>query len=154
MLLFQRYDKNKRLRSEGKESEQDQGVLCKMHSEGLLDGLMEDYISYCANHTISDMGVGKAKIRARFPNPAGFCRYLNTGLSDMSALASVYPHEYDRLLAVFEDEALNSEVSPTLLSTYLKKRLCYASADRDSKGEEEAKEARYCFEHDIFKDGE
>ncbi len=125
-----------------------------MYAEGLLDGLMEDYISFCANRAKSDTDTGKAKTRARFPNPAGFCRYLNTGLSDMWALASAYPHEYDRLLAIFEDEALNSEVSPTLLSTYLKKRLCYACSDKESKEDHEAREARYCFEHDIFTDGE
>ena len=75
----------------------------------------------------------------------------------MTTLAVRFPNEYDKLIAIFEDEALNSDVSPTLLSAYLKKRLCYSyerSGESDGRREDSDKEVRYCFEHDIFADGE
>lgn len=132
-------------------------VLCRMCAEGLLDGLVEDYLRFCSESIRVSESSSKQKSRQRFPNPAGFCRYLNTGLSDMTALAVRFPNEYDKLIAIFEDEALNSDVSPTLLSAYLKKRLCYSyerSGESDGRREDSGKEVRYCFEHDIFADGE
>ena len=131
-------------------------VLCRMCAEGVLDGLVDDYLVLCSESVRTSEVSSKPRTRHRFPNPAGFCRYLNTGLSDMTALAARFPHEYDKLIAIFEDEALNSDVSPTLLSAYFKKRLSYSF---DLHGEREAaddgaKEVRYCFEHDIFADGE
>ena len=59
------------------------------------------------------------------------------------------PDEYDRLVAIFEDEALNADISPNLLSTYMKKRLLYV-CDEEPQGTE----VKYCFEHDIYADGE
>ena len=52
---------------------------------------------------------------------------------------------------ILEDEALNSDMSPSLLSGYLKKRLGY--------GEESGKEGQgesvvVVFEHDALRDGE
>lgn len=151
MILFQKNTKKER----AKDAQTTHGLMSEMCRNGLLEGLIDDYIGFChSTHTAAseDAGRSKAKVRTLFPNLAGFCRYLNTGLSDLGALAKDFPEEYERVLAIFEDEALNSEVSPTLLSAYLKKRLRYvAPTDEISTG---SKEVRYCFEHDIFADGE
>ena len=151
MILFQRNTKKDR---QG-EADTVHGLISEMCKSGLLDGLVEDYIGFChRTHTPAAEDASKARTKSRtlFPNLAGFCRFLNTGLSDISSLAKDFPEEYERLLAIFEDEALNSEVSPTLLSAYLKKRLRYISpADGQTAT---GKEVKYCFEHDIFSDGD
>ena len=66
-------------------------------------------------------------------------------------LAAKYPAAFDKLIAVFEDEAFNSDVSPTLLSAYLKKRLGYEKKEGSEIYEGEMK---VVFEHDIMEDGE
>ena len=151
MILFQRNTKKEKQ----SETENVHGLISEMCKNGLLDGLIEDYIGFChRTHTpaAEDTSRTRSKPRTLFPNLAGFCRFLNTGLSDIASLAKDFPEEYERLLAIFEDEALNSEVSPTLLSAYLKKRLRYISpADTPTAS---GKEVKYCFEHDIFSDGE
>ena len=157
MLLFQRYEKNKRKRSMTKNTDYADSVLCRMCAEGVLDGLVDDYLVLCSESVRTGEASSKTRTRQRLPNPAGFCRYLNTGLSDMAALAEHFPHEYDKLIAIFEDEALNSDVSPTLLSAYFKKRLSYSYerlGERDAATDGGSKEVRFCFEHDIFADGE
>ena len=127
-------------------------VTVTLFREGTLFEAVDDYIRQCYS-SIECEGEVKPKVkpRIRFPNVAGFCRYLGTGMSDVLTFKSEYPFEYDRLLAIFEDEALNSDVSSTLVSAYMKKRLLYAVEDAPSSA---PGEVRYCFEHDIFSDGE
>ena len=86
------------------------------------------------------------------PNPAGFCRFLKKGVDFWDKLRDEDPKLYGVFCAAFEDEALNSDLSPTLLSSYLKKRLGY--------GEQKASESladcgpmTRVFEHDINEDG-
>ena len=147
MILFQKNQKK-----DNTPEDKLHGLLSELCEKGLLCSLIDDYLCFC-HSTRTDGGdegtKSKNKIRTLFPNLAGFCRYLNTGLSDIPALAADFPDEYDKLLAIFEDEALNAEVSPTLLSAYLKKRMLYMSESQPS-----SREVRYCFEHDIFSDGE
>ena len=126
-------------------------VTVTLFGEGTLFEAVDDYIRQCYASQGDGEDKPKVKPKIRFPNVAGFCRYLGTGISDVLTFKAEYPFEYDRLLAIFEDEALNSDVSSTLLSAYMKKRLLYAVEDapRTAPGE-----VRYCFEHDIFADGE
>ena len=126
-------------------------VTVALFKEGTLFSAVEDYIEQCYASQADGESKPKVKPKIRFPNVAGFCRYLGTGISDVLVFKTEYPFEYDRLLAIFEDEALNSDVSSTLLSAYMKKRLLYAVEDapRSVLGE-----VRYCFEHDVFADGE
>ena len=65
-----------------------------------------------------------------------------------------YPEEFEKLFAVFEDEALNSQISPSLLSTYLKKRLGYSDASESTQTEVDTDKIKLIFDHDIFVDGE
>ncbi len=150
MLLFQKKTKK---RKRGSDTEV-HGTLSRLCKHGILESMVDEYICSChsaMSQAPDDTQKSRAKQKNRFANIAGLCRYVGSGVSDITALREDYPEEYDKLLAIFEDEALNSDVSPTLLSAYLKKRLGYAA---DKEQTENAKEVRYCFEHDIFADGE
>ena len=48
-----------------------------------------------------------------FPNLAGFARSLGVGLGDLEKICGKYPEQYDAVLALLEDEALNCGQSPT-----------------------------------------
>lgn len=147
--------KEEKLKTEQKDTHQNSvsvsSVCLELMSEGTFFEAVDDYLDLC--HTAAEDVPPKARgrPRGRFPNLAGLCRYLGTGLSDVNLLRTEHPVEYDRLLAIFEDEALNSEVSPTLLSAYMKKRMLYSPGEGATLSSEEV---RYCFEHDIFADGE
>ena len=123
---------------------------------GFLDDLAKEYLSYCQKESDEHKGdaadkKASRKTKNRFPNVAGFCRYFNIGSNEYDILAAKYPGQFDRLMAIFEDEAFNSEVSPTLLSAYLKKRLGY---EKSNAGEIYDGELKIVFEHDILEDGE
>lgn len=135
--------------------------LCK---SGEIYSAVEDYIRLCTpeDDGITSNGAPSQKnstskrskdrdIGSSFPNLAGFCRYLGIGTEELEALANEYPLLYGRILAVLEDEALNSGLSPTLISAYLKKRIGYENPPKPSSAEGQL-EIR--FEHDIFEDGE
>ena len=85
---------------------------------------------------------------------ARFCRFLRIGTEDLLSLAEEFPDAVAYVYAVLEDEALNSTVSPTLLTAYLKRRLGY---DRDPEKKERAPLTDGLpliqFEHDIYGDG-
>ena len=118
--------------------------ICRMN---LLPELAERYILSCRN------ALSEGKKKERFPNVAGFCRFCGIGLSSLSEIKSKYPDSYYALCSIFEDEAFNAELSPTVLTSYLKKRL---------DGEESASvcselgagELRLIFDHDVIADGE
>ena len=87
-----------------------------------------------------------------FPNLAGFCRYLGCGISALDELRSTDPTLYDHICAILEDEALNAEISPTILTAYLKKRLGYSEHSTE-KSDTDCGEFKLIFEHDILEDG-
>ncbi len=124
--------------------------LCELLKQGALWDTVESYICECRTIETSDVRP-RAKAMTAFPNLAGLCRYAHVGMNELARLSQEYPEEYDRLLAVFEDEALNADRSATILSAYLKKRLMYAE---DTRADKEKREVSYCFEHDIYADGE
>lgn len=139
--------KNKVLQKSG-------GILAGLCREGLLDIMLEEYIFFCKSSEMdstSSASSKKASAKGRFPNIAGFCRFMKTGIGELDELETLFPQEYERILSVFEDEALNSDLSSALLSSYMKKRLFYEKPATESKGDGEIK---VCFEHDIFGDGE
>lgn len=112
----------------------------------LLPELVERYILSCRSDAAS------SKRRERFPNISGFCRFCGIGFSELSEIKKRYPERYSSICSVFEDEALNSELSPTVLSSYLKNHLDF-SEDGASLSEVNAGELRLIFEHDVEKDG-
>ncbi len=130
------------------ENPNESSVFCRLCVSGELWGICEEYISSC----IPPDTDAKAKKNSRFPNLAGLCRYVGTGLDELRHLKLTFPEAYDRLLAIFEDEALNFDASSSVLSSYMKKRLLF-SAEDDAKQLQDAKAVSYCFEHDIYADG-
>ena len=113
---------------------------------GRLRKLVEQYLKACRPE-------GEDRKSGRFPNLAGFCRWLGHGTESIERLRVSYPEEADYLLAVMEDEALNSPVlSPTVVSAYLKRRLAYGEKTPQASTAE-CGELRLVFEHDIAEDG-
>ncbi len=135
------------------------GAACE---EGTLDKLAEEYIIFC--HTSKEkeqenesQSAQKKKKSTdtpqRFPNVAGFCRYFGIGHQKYERLSKKYPEEFEKLSAILEDEALNSQISASVLTAYLKKRLGYTDTDKNEKSEVEAGQIRLVFDHDILSDG-
>ncbi len=135
---------------------EDESPLCKAFREGTTDALLEDYIDSCILKSDSSEGNEKRSAKkkengyCRFPNIAGFCRYLGTGTDDFLELSAQFPREADRLRSALEDEALNASLSPTVIAAYFKKRLGYEK--EASRIDIASPEIR--FEHDIWEDGE
>lgn len=135
---------------------EDESPLCKAFREGTSDALIEDYI-YSCTHKADESEDGEKRTSkkkengyCRFPNMAGFCRYLGIGIDEFLALSTDFPREADRLRATLEDEGLNASMSPTLIAAYFKKRLGYEK--ESSRADTGVPEIR--FEHDIWEDGE
>lgn len=116
---------------------------------GKILNLLNEYIIACANAQSENAKSQKNTPPSAFPNFAGFCRFLGASVSELEALCEKFPEHYARMLAILEDEALNSKLSPTIVSAYMKKRLGYDKAALpQSSSQLEIK-----FEHDIFEDG-
>lgn len=101
---------------------------------GRLLELAEKYIGECAE-------------AERVVNIAGFCRYLGISAARLRELTEGHPEQAGLLMNLFEDEALNSGLSPSLLTSYLKNRLGYGEERQDGV-------VKVTFRHDIMKDGE
>ena len=118
-----------------------------------VNRILELYLRSCrtdAEEDGSERGRVRGKGKDRFPNLAGFCRYLQIGARELEQIAREYPRETEEIYLTLEDEALNSGLPPALLSAYLKKRLGYEK--ELERAEEPTLNVR--FEHDVFEDGE
>ena len=114
---------------------------------------------HLAERYILDCRGGDEGVEKRFPNIAGFCRFLGISRRRYEELGELYPEELGIIEATFEDEALNNGcISTSLLSLYLKARLGYAEAksEKASGGAVRSDNGRLSviFEHDILRDGE
>lgn len=114
--------------------------------EGQLPRLAESYVNECRER-------GGDKKGGWLPNLAGFFRYCGFDGDDLARLKRDFPGEYSSLCMILEDEALNSSVSPTVLSAYLKKRLGYGSGEEEPTAISGGDQLRLIFEHDIAEDG-
>ena len=145
-----------------------EGSHSELYTERSLEELLQAYVEYCSSSSDGDRetfdrgaddqnaqrkkgSAAKPSKKLSFPNLAGFCRYLGIATEELEEIANKSPHAYKRILTVLEDEALNSGLSATLLSAYLKKRLGYEAPPRHSTA---SSQLQICFEHDIFEDGE
>ena len=122
--------------------------LCK---NDLLLPLAEQYVRECS--TPCEVSQSKKKEATRFPNLAGFCRTLWTGLFWLPALEREYPEQYGALCALFEDEALNSNQSATVISAYMKEHLGFGEGKKERVGSCVTGDIKLIFEHDIYEDG-
>ena len=108
--------------------------------------MAEEYVSVCKGEGSS------GKSSDRFPNLAGFARSLGVGIATLKKVESKYPEQYGAILALFEDEALNSLKSATILTAYLKERLEFGEK-KEGGATVEAGDIKLIFEHDISEDG-
>ena len=130
-------------------------ALRKACRRGTIKKLLERYIESCHAPPDGEENESSAKgrrDRGRFPNLAGFCRYQNIGLDELTELSEEFPEAIALLYATMEDEALNSALSPALLSAYMKKRLGYDRSEEKSDTPDNPLSIR--FEHDIYEDGQ
>ena len=124
---------------------------CELNGGSAVTGatmliMLREYVRSCTE------GTGKAGA-GRFPNLAGFCRYCCIGATELKALAREYPSEYELLCSVLEDEALNSGISATLISAYLKNHFGYGEKAAE-RTRVDSGDIKLVFEHDIISDGE
>lgn len=121
--------------------------LINAAKRGRIPVLVERYLNFCR-------AAGEAKKAGRFPNLAGFCRWLGCGMETMDELRRTYPDQADYLVTVMEDEALNSPLlSPTIIGAYLKQRLTYGGKGSGDSSPVDCGEVKLVFEHDIAEDG-
>ena len=148
MLQFTRTEEKKR--GDDKQMRANKSIsLERLVANGRLQSRLEHYLESCRPPPNAD----PKHPGGRFPNIAGFCRWLGCGVSEFDALKLSHPQEADWLTAVMEDEALNSQlISATLLGTYLKRRLGYSDKTEAVSGTD-CGEMRLIFEHDIAEDG-
>lgn len=122
--------------------------------DGNFEELFQEYIFFCykvdEDDTCSQDKRSVKKSKKRFPNMAGFCRYIGVSESEYERLCGKYPESFDRIKMSLEDEALNADVSPTIISAYMKKRLGY---EKNTASEVCDGQLKIVFEHDILEDG-
>ncbi len=123
------------------ETSKTQDNLAIACSLGILPELAERYIEECRSS-------GRL-----LPNLAGFCRHCGFEGHAPERLRRDYPESYAELCLIFEDEALNSKVSASVLSAYLKRRLGYDGAEVE-QSPCELGPLKLIFEHDVLTDGE
>ena len=87
-----------------------------------------------------------------FPNLAGFARMLGVSVVTLKKVNAHWPEQYGAMLAILEDEALNTEKSATIINTYLKEHLGFGEK---REGDEilPMGSLKMVFEHDILEDG-
>lgn len=121
-------------------NEKERNLLAESVERDELPHLFASYIDYCAD-------------KERIPNLAGFCRYFGGSMGDILRLRESRPSLYGEICAALEDEAINSKMSSSVLSVYLKQRLGYVG-ERPPERDEEGTGVRLVFEHDPYADGE
>ena len=112
--------------------------------------MAEDYIRECKDSSLSTSS-GK-RTTERFPNIAGFARTLGVGVSTLKKIESIWPEQYGLLLALFEDEALNSDKSAALLNVYMKEYFGFGEK-KEGDAIVPMGDIKLVFEHDIEEDG-
>ena len=74
------------------------------------------------------------------------------GVSHIKNIEAKWPEAYNALLAIFEDEALNSDKNATILNAYIKERLNFGEK-KEGGATLPVGDVRLLFEHDIEEDG-
>ena len=108
---------------------------------GSPEMLAEQYINFCLNEE-----------RPRLPNISGFFRWLTLPAAAKDHFIHTYPESYRTVRMIFEDEALNSPLPPSIVSAYMKQY--YSDAGNPKDDSEQSEGITLIFEHDIFHDGE
>jgi len=115
-----------------------------------MSELAEQYINFCLCTDIENDS--KHTRRVRLPNICGFFRWLRLSASALDKLKRDHREEYRTLQMIFEDEALNSSLPPSIISTYMKQSFS-SRTDDEGMGESSCGPITLIFEHDIDHDG-
>ncbi len=132
-------------------AEQEESTVA-LESAAAEEALLEKLDQYLQHCRLSKKEDGK-KTTTPFPNVAGFCRWLGRGASEMEHLQESNPELYDRICTVLEDEALNSDLSASVLTAYLKQRLWRSETLSEKSAVSQGDQLRLIFEHNILEDG-
>lgn len=119
----------------------DEGIIDSLCQKDRLIKMAEKYISFCLDSQLK---------KPRLPNICGFFRWLKLSALALDRLKRIYPEKFRTLLMLFEDEALNSELPPSIISTYMKQSF---TKDTDGEMQEECGPITLIFDHDIKLDG-
>ena len=123
----------------------DESVIENICQKNRLIKKAEKYIAFCLAPELK---------KPRLPNICGFFRWLKLGSIAMDKLKREYPDKFRTLLMLFEDEALNSELPPSIISTYMKQSFLKDSEDKVSEVSEDCGPITLVFDHDINLDGQ
>ena len=127
-------------------SKNDEDIIDGICTKNRLIKLAEKYILGCLD---------SERKKPRLPNICGFFRWLKLSAAALDRLRRLYPEKYRTLLMIFEDEALNSELPPSIISTYMKQSFTRRDdeEDDDSVSEKGCGPITLVFDHDIDRDG-
>ena len=125
-------------------SKNDEDIIDGICEKGRLIKMAEKYILACLD---------TERKKPRLPNICGFFRWLKLSAAALDRLKSLHHEKYRTLLMIFEDEALNSEMSASILSAYLKLRLGYSGESDEATRVADTGQLRLIFDHDAFEDG-
>ena len=122
----------------------DEGIIDRLCLKGKIIKMAEKYISFCLE--------AQPK-KPRLPNICGFLRWLKLSATALDRLKRAHPEKFRTLLMLFEDEALNSELPPSIISTYMKQSFTREPALDDREVSEDCGPITLIFDHDIKLDG-
>ena len=74
------------------------------------------------------------------------------GVSSIKNIEVKWPEQYSALIAIFEDEALNSDKNATILNAYIKERLNFGEK-KEGGATLPVGDVQLVFEHNIEEDG-
>ena len=110
-------------------------TVAKLPTAKRLLRMLEEYIDECRSCDVK---------KPPFPNIAGFCRWAGISMSQLLDMKRSHPEVYETVCAYFEDAALNSGVTASLIGMYLKQYGLWATRADDDE---------VICDHDMLADG-
>lgn len=123
----------------------DESVIENICQKNRLIKKAEKYIAFCLSPELK---------KPRLPNMCGFFRWLGLSSLALDKLKREYPEKFRTLLMLFEDEALNSELPASIISTYMKQSFLKDAEEKTNEVSEECGPITLVFDHDINIDGQ
>ena len=126
------------------EKKDDNSIIDGICIKGSLIRMAEKYIKFCLTAN---------EDRPRLPNICGFFRWLKLGACALDLLKQKYPDKFRTLQMLFEDEALNSPLPPSIVSTYMRQQAFTDLSENGQTADKEGENITVVFDHDIISDG-
>ena len=129
---------------DGVASKNDEEIIDSICDKDKLIKMAEKYILACLD---------TERKKPRLPNICGFFRWLKLSAAALDRLKRSHHEKYRTLLMIFEDEALNSELPPSIISTYMKQSFMRQDDEDSAASEKACGPLTLIFDHDIDSDG-